>query len=260
MARGGKCAAAWGERRLCEEKDASKKSHGGVHHRKSSNASADGSHGFLPGLLRKVGGSGSHDLKEKDGHAAESNLSSHGSHGGHGFLPGLLKKAGFGSQEFKDKDGHAPEHARTGSGLKGGGSQEVKPGDEEGQHHHRRHGTRDKELFGFEDADENNREHGDVFGFRDTERPHNLEKENSLFGYEDKEFERGEKGRDLFGDDDPDTQSFREKLNIVGAPDGAGDEDTRQVFGDENTEDSDEDVGSGDDPKRPGRHGRPASD
>jgi hypothetical protein len=190
------------------EKDASKKSHGGVHHRKSSNASADGSHGFLPGLLRKLGGSGSHELKEKDGHAAESNLSSHGHQ----------------------------------------------------QHHHRRHGTRDKEIFGFEDADENNQEHGDVFGFRDSERPHNLEKENSLFGYEDKEFERGEKGRDLVGDDDPDTQSFREKMNIVGAADGAGDEKTRQVFGDENTEDSDEEVGSGDDPKRPGHHGRPASD
>lgn len=194
------------------EKDIGKKPHG-VHYRKISNTSDDsnGSHGFLPGLMKKIG-FGSQEFKEKDIHALEAHPSHSGSHG---FLSGLMKKASSGSQEFKNV-GYGEHH----------------------HHKHHSHGTRDKEIFGSEDADGN---HDTLFGLRDMENQRNLENANSLFGFEDTEFERGEKGRDLFGSDDPDTLSFRDKMKIVGPVD-ADAERIRHVFGDENTEDSDDDL------------------
>lgn len=232
------------------EKDVnkSKKPHG-VHNRKSSNASDDSSHGFLPGLMKKIG-FGSQEFKEKDVHVSEAHPSGMRRSSSHGFL----KKVGFGSQEFKEKDVEAHSSSgirRSGSHgfLKkiGFGSQEFKNHVGDGDHyhhlHHHRHGTRDKEIFGSEDADENYREHDDLFGSSDMTYQPNIEKANSLFGFEDTEFERGEKGRELFGSDDPDTLSFREKMNIVGLVDADADEleRTRHVFGDENAEDSSDD-------------------
>ena len=212
-----------------------------------------GSHGFLPGLMKKAG-FGSQEFKEKDMHAADSAHHTPGMpprSGSQGFLPGLMKKAGFGSQEFKEKDMHGSEHSSHGlmGFIKRVGSQEFKNSDGSDHHHHHTHhphGTRDKEIFGSEDADGNYREHEDLFGYRDMTNPQNIEKANSLFGFEDTEFERGEKGRDLFGYDDPNTDSFREKMDIVGAvnADAAEVERTRHVFGDENAEDSDDEVGS----------------
>jgi len=179
-------------------------------------------------------------------HNRKSSSSSGRSGGSQGFLPGLMKKIGFGSQELKAKDIHAPESHQ--SGIPRSGSHEVKNvGDGEHQHpHHHRHSTRDKELFGSEDGD---REHRDLFGSGDVEYQQNLERGNSQFGFEDTKFESGEKGRDLFGSDDPDTRSFREKMNIVGPVDDDT-ERTSNIFGDENAEDSDDEVGSEDKLKR----------
>lgn len=182
-----------------------KKSHGPFHYRKNSNATNDGtaSHGTL---------TGSQESKEHDVHS-----DGHTRTGSHGLL-GFLKRAG--SQEVKHGDGDHHGH----------------------HHHHNSHGTRDKEIFGAEDADANHREHEGLFGFRDAENPQNLEKANSLFGYEDTEFERGQKGRDLFGDDDSNTLSSREKMDVMGPveTDESELQRTRHVFGDENAEDSDE--------------------
>lgn len=190
--------------------------------------------------------------KSKKSHGVHNRKSSSslGSSGGsHGFLPGLLKKIGFGSQEFKATDIHAPESHL--SGMPRSGSHEVKnDGDgEHKRHHHHRHGTRDKETFGSEDRD---REHRDLFGSGDVEDQQNVGRANSLFGFEDTKFERGEKGRDLFGSDDPDSLSFREKMNIVGPVNADTDEieRTSNIFGDEKTEDSDDEVGSEDNLKR----------
>lgn len=162
------------------------------------------------------------------------------------FLPGLLKRIGFGSQEFKEKDMHPPKGMRRSSshGLLKKLSGSMDFGHHHHYHHHHSHGTRDREIFGSEDAEENYREHDDLFGIPDAEDEQTIEKQNSLFGFEDKEFERGEKGRDLFGNDDPNTLSFREKMNIVGPVDADANEleRTRHVFGAENAEDSDEEV------------------
>lgn len=182
-------------------------------------------------------------------HNRKNSSSSDRSGGSHGFLPGLMKKIGLGSQETKAKDIHASESHL--SGVPRSGSHEVKDvGDGEHQHHHHhRHGTRDKETFGSEDFD---KEHRDLFGSGDVDYQQNAERANSLFGFEDKKFERGENGRDLFGSDDPDTLSVHEKMNIVGSVDTDADEieRTNNVFGDENAEDSDDEVDSEDNLKR----------
>lgn len=181
----------------------------------------------------------------------KSSNSSDSSGGSHGFLPGLMKKIGFGSQEFKAKDSHASESHLSDMPRSGSQEiKNVGDGEHQHQHHgHHRHGTRDKETFGSEDGD---REHRDLFGSGDVECQQNVERGNSLFGFEDTKFEHGEKGRDLFGSDDPDTLSFREKMNIVGAVNADTDEveRTSNIFGDENTEDSDDEVGSEDNLKR----------
>ncbi|KAG0566474.1 hypothetical protein KC19_7G066500 [Ceratodon purpureus] len=201
----------------------------GFHYRKISNATDDGvgSHGFLPGLMKKAG-FGSQEFKEKDIQASEHTSGMPRSRS-HGFLPGLIKRAGFGSQEFKEFLCHSAKNLT-----------EIHPHHQPHSHHH---GTRDKEIFGFEDAGVHDRDHENLFGIRDMEYQENVERADTMFGFEDTEFERGQKGRDLFGSDDPDTLSFRRGLEILGPLEADAEEidKTRHVFGDENAEDSDDD-------------------
>ena len=138
----------------------------------------------------------------------------------------VTKRAGFGSQGFEFLCHTAKDLTEI-------------------HHHHQaqdhHHGTRDKGIFGFEDASVHAREHDDIFGMRDMEFQENVQKSNTLFGFEDIEFERGVWGRDLFGSDDPDILSFRRGLEILGPfeADAEGIRKTTHVFGYENAENSD---------------------